>query len=221
MVIAIIAVMIGILLPALSKARDAGRSVVCLSNQRQIFACCRMYADQNRGIGPALGTPYGTLPNWALVVQSFTGIEGATSSALYTERSVLVCPTVKQKYGAGMQRTYAMNGTGHAGQPGDPDNFDDENWAVGVGGQVRFAHVAYDRVTRPAGTSLCVDSAAGAVATGAPPPTRTASILDYRQSDHVQNRVGYFHMRRFNGAMYDGSAKNWEEVQGDWVTPLP
>jgi prepilin-type N-terminal cleavage/methylation domain-containing protein/prepilin-type processing-associated H-X9-DG protein len=45
-VIAIIALLIGILLPSLRKAREAGRAVVCLSNQRQIGVALMTYANQ-------------------------------------------------------------------------------------------------------------------------------------------------------------------------------
>lgn len=44
-VIAIIALLIGILLPALGRAREAGRSVQCLSNQRQIGVALGLYAE--------------------------------------------------------------------------------------------------------------------------------------------------------------------------------
>ncbi len=44
MVIAIIALLIGILLPALGKARDAGRAVLCLSNSRQMGLSSNLYA---------------------------------------------------------------------------------------------------------------------------------------------------------------------------------
>lgn len=219
-VIAIIAVLIGILLPALSKAREAGRSVVCLSNLRQDFMACRAYADDNKGVGPALGDPYTALPNWAFVVQQSLGLTGTTSAEIYIERSALVCPTVRQFYGQPMTRTYAMNGTGHSGQPGDPDNFDNAGW-MGSLGYARRAHVAFDKIGMPSRTNVFVDSAAGAVATGAPPPTRTASILDYRLPDHVLGRVGYFHSRKFNGAMFDGSAQVFAEVPAGWDMPLP
>ncbi len=43
-VIAVIAVLIGLLLPALGKARDAGRQVKCLSNMRQIGTAATLYA---------------------------------------------------------------------------------------------------------------------------------------------------------------------------------
>ena len=44
-VIAIIALLIGILLPALGKARAAGRQGVCMSNQRQLGTALILYAD--------------------------------------------------------------------------------------------------------------------------------------------------------------------------------
>jgi prepilin-type N-terminal cleavage/methylation domain-containing protein/prepilin-type processing-associated H-X9-DG protein len=43
-VIAVIALLISLLLPALGRAREAGRGVVCLSNQRQIGTALAMYA---------------------------------------------------------------------------------------------------------------------------------------------------------------------------------
>jgi prepilin-type N-terminal cleavage/methylation domain len=49
-VLAIIAMLIGILLPALGRARDSGRGVTCLSSMRQLAVGHAMYADANADI---------------------------------------------------------------------------------------------------------------------------------------------------------------------------
>jgi len=46
-VIGIIAVLVGILLPTLSKARQRAQTVACMSNLRQIFQTARMYSTEN------------------------------------------------------------------------------------------------------------------------------------------------------------------------------
>lgn len=48
-VIAVVGVLSSLLLPAISRARDSGRRVVCMSNQRQLWMAWSMYADSNAG----------------------------------------------------------------------------------------------------------------------------------------------------------------------------
>jgi prepilin-type N-terminal cleavage/methylation domain-containing protein/prepilin-type processing-associated H-X9-DG protein len=63
-VIAIIALLISILLPALSRARQAGYDLKCLSNLRQIGVGMQMYADENANRYPINWVDTGTLvPN--------------------------------------------------------------------------------------------------------------------------------------------------------------
>ena len=55
-VIGIIALLISILLPALSRAREAAKTVVCLSNLRSIMQASMMYSSENKGIMLPCGT---------------------------------------------------------------------------------------------------------------------------------------------------------------------
>lgn len=82
-VIGIIAVLVGLLLPALSRARQQANSVVCRSNLRQLGIVLQMYANDNRGwlypVGPAgaggkpttFGTNYPPHLRWPMRVSAF------------------------------------------------------------------------------------------------------------------------------------------------------
>ena len=214
-VVAIIAVLIGVLLPALGAAREAGRGGVCLSNLRGAFTICRIYADENGGVGPAIGQPYAVPPNWALVVLEGSGLAGESAMELYREETALVCPSVARRFGGGMTRTYAMNATGHAGPAmGDDDHYDD----AGDPGHIRFDQVVFqDRMC------LLMDSFPATMSGDGPPPTRSASVLDFRQPEHVAARLGRAHAGRgvFQTAQFDGSVRGWDETQAIWAEPLP
>ncbi len=51
-VIAIIAILAGMLLPALSRAKESGRRIACLNNLRQLGLALNMYVDENEGYLP-------------------------------------------------------------------------------------------------------------------------------------------------------------------------
>ncbi|MBI4658625.1 MAG: prepilin-type N-terminal cleavage/methylation domain-containing protein [Verrucomicrobia bacterium] len=61
-VIAIIAILAGMLLPALSKAKEGGRSTVCKNNMRQVMTGMLIYADDSRDYFPWAGDIDRNLP---------------------------------------------------------------------------------------------------------------------------------------------------------------
>lgn len=206
-VIAIIALLIGILLPTLSAARKTGEQALCMSNLRQIGTACTMYADANDGWSPALGVPWGRAPFWALVVQEYADSDG------YSERSSLICPAADRYNGRSMTRTYAVNVTGLAGEPGDRADYDSG-----------FVHVPIWQVQRPSEVAWFVDSFAAEITGGGPPPTRTLSTIDFRNTEHIDTRLGTYHgndMSVFNATRFDTSAGSHNDVSERWTRPLP
>jgi prepilin-type N-terminal cleavage/methylation domain-containing protein/prepilin-type processing-associated H-X9-DG protein len=70
-VIGIIALLVGMLLPALRGVRDRANSVACQSNLRQLFLAQNHYADLNGGRFAPPKPPESILPSWIEAVQPF------------------------------------------------------------------------------------------------------------------------------------------------------
>ncbi len=81
-VIAIIAILAGMLLPALGKAKEAGKKIACVNNLRQLALSLRMYADENEDYFPPRLSPTTPPGVWPSVLR-----EG------YKDLKVLVCPS--------------------------------------------------------------------------------------------------------------------------------
>jgi prepilin-type N-terminal cleavage/methylation domain-containing protein len=210
-VVAVIGVLISVLLPALRSARESTRAIVCGSKLRQIAHASLEYAQENDGLSPALGVPWGKPPFWALVVQQWAEVEGETAGELYKEGSLLVCPSGDLAHPLAMERTYAINVTGHAGLDDDPKNFDEQ-----------VVHIRVDKVRRPSAIAFYVDSDAAPDISGAPPSTRTPATIDFRQPSHIDQRLGRYHAGgRFQAAHFDGSVGSESEVAPAWTDPLP
>lgn len=71
MVIAIIALLIGLLIPGLAKARQSARTIVCLNNLRQLQVAHVLYSDTYKGAFVDAGLSHGGPPNLASVRASW------------------------------------------------------------------------------------------------------------------------------------------------------
>jgi len=76
-VIAIIAILAGMLLPTISRAKEAGRRIACVNNLHQLRLALGMYADDNDGQFPPRFAPF-----WMTRLQPY-----------YFDLRLLRCPT--------------------------------------------------------------------------------------------------------------------------------
>ena len=88
-VIAIIAILAAMLLPALSKAKEAGKRANCLSNLRQMGLGLLMYAEDNNG-----NIPRGNSPIWWQVLSPNLG---GRSTNDFRKVRIYTCPSYPDK----------------------------------------------------------------------------------------------------------------------------
>src|SRR3954451_3029325 len=95
-VIGIIAVLIGILLPALSKARSQANLVVCSSNLRQLSTCMLMYETDYKG---GLVPHWTVAPMWQYLLKPYFSKlpSNAAPGQVETRDAILRCPAANEK----------------------------------------------------------------------------------------------------------------------------
>lgn len=121
-VISIIALLVGILLPALGAARRTARNAVCLSNIRQITVAQLSYAQDNRSFLPAaLSPPVASLGNkrvhWPISVWSYLNSDSVELDDLDDEYSYLIdtvfeCPSTEDGRSGYNEGNHLANGYG-------------------------------------------------------------------------------------------------------------
>ena len=90
-VIAIIAILAGLLLPALSKAKEKGKKSYCYNNLKQMGLAMMIYADDNNGRIPRGNDPHW----WRLFIPSLGGTSPARDQ--YGRIKVYTCPSYPDK----------------------------------------------------------------------------------------------------------------------------
>ena len=139
-VIAIIAILAGMLLPALSKAKEKSKAVACVNNVKQLTLGWQLYADDandrfvnNHGIGQTEAAHN----NWVNSVQSWGAKPDNTNKALITEAllgkyvsgsvAIYKCPSDISLADNGPRlRSMAMNHL--VGDPGELTNQFNPTW---------------------------------------------------------------------------------------------
>jgi prepilin-type N-terminal cleavage/methylation domain-containing protein/prepilin-type processing-associated H-X9-DG protein len=104
-VVAIIAVLVAILLPALSKAREIAKKTVCMTNMQQLGRGIHGYAADNQDFFPQAGRPPGVrsqlwndpIGTWYKDILPYLSLPKEISGATAGNRKIFWCPFDKSE----------------------------------------------------------------------------------------------------------------------------
>ena len=93
-VIAVIAILVGMLLPALNSAREKGKTITCLNQVKQVLLGHYAYADDYKGvIAVNAGDPVArTSVMWAYLLSGQSKSTEAPTGKIYVPMKMLTCP---------------------------------------------------------------------------------------------------------------------------------
>lgn len=198
-VIGIIALLISILLPALSKARESANQVACMSNLRQLGTAMVGYLAANKGHFPR-SAPYGNPATDTKTYDWINWMPGADpeNGALIPYlggyvKKIFICPTDQiaghKVYTGGVYPySYSMNSRLNLTEPGAAGPFQDPNQAPGgdanydihdVATNIVDVHNATEKIMFFEEDENTIDDGSGAL--------RTPNLLAIRHDRSHQN----------------------------------
>jgi len=151
-VVAIIAILAAMLLPALSKARERARQVVCLNNLKQLGLAVLMYINDYDGYTPPRGYrfPDGSYLYWPRILTILGYIKAPTDSfdsMGFSDKGVFKCPSARNPW-----PNYKLGGLGCSmGLVYSPYNHTLTTWAMWWedGWQAGAPPAKYSRIKQP------------------------------------------------------------------------
>lgn len=199
-VISIIAILAGLLLPALNKARNKAQAISCLNNMKQLMTTTVQYADDNKGY---------TMMAYASNTQ-LPGYENGYTwpMCLYRNKYVklkekyLRCPTQKNKY-TDDASTLRYNVYGiHRGNDGLSMHYATVRRVNNYNLSISYVnHGVFDPGRSPSRMTLFFDSADSA-------QTAVYFVLRFGDTYPKENGVSMHHDKRANVAYFDGHASS-------------
>jgi prepilin-type processing-associated H-X9-DG protein len=186
-VIAIIAILAAMLLPALGKARESGKSAVCVSNLRNLSLAMQAYISDSGGFFPPSYYTAGSMPNgwpfWYMVLPvQLPYYTNTTEGAPHVYR----CPSANwwMEGGAYPNPSYGYNWLGLGASETDPT--------------YKVRNIS--EIVIPTKQMLFADTTGSGPGGSAPPPHNGSDKFDWT----IYYPIGYRHNQRANIAFADG-----------------
>lgn len=163
-VISIVSLLMAILLPALKKARDAARTSMCLSNQRQCYLAANGYSMDYKDALLIKRINAGSIQYWVYWLAYQKGADGVSSTPQYLTRPVTLCPQNEFYSSLANSTNPASLDTwfGYAMYMPSGNEMKDHGWNFQKYTQTDTGLKLYwhqlDQVLKPSGTILLADS---------------------------------------------------------------
>ena len=223
-VVAIIALLISILLPSLSRAREQARSVACMSNMRQFGIANQMYADEQDGWMvpvqmPSVSFEEGYVWAWNPAFMKMMGLpalqpgdlnhgDGDSHGAYPSGMSCPDAPSERNEIGC-VIHTYGNNFT--LWWPGSGYSSPEREYFVHPGNLYAYKRTA---ITQPASKFNLVDANEWFVNSANAIRTRWDTYGETRQPPYANGAasITYRHNEGMNATYFDGHAA-WSSKQ--------